>query len=83
MKNKYKINQTVRVIINNELLIVKDFECFDDVILYYFDSKTAYSENDLTEVTEKEISFRLIGGLDKMFKSGFFKDMYGNPIFLE
>jgi len=47
MKNKYNIGEVVEDRQSNQKGTIKDYEQFDDIILYYFDEGGALPENRL------------------------------------
>jgi hypothetical protein len=48
---KFKVGQNLKVIKENRIVKITDYEIFDDLILYYTLDKKAYPENEL----EKDI----------------------------
>jgi len=55
MKNKYKIDQTVKIKSTGESLTIKDFEFISGIYVYYFDHKTCYPEHELYNWSLKDV----------------------------
>ena len=63
---KYRVNQIVRHKNSNKKLLIKDFEIFEGLVLYYTNDNNAYPEN-LLEIDPTEID-KSLSGFIKIFE---------------
>jgi hypothetical protein len=47
MKNKYNIDESVYDYNSNKIRVIKDLECFGELVLYYFSDKDALPEHKI------------------------------------
>ena len=47
MKNRYNINESVYDYNSNKIRVIKDLECFGELVLYYFSDKDALPEHKI------------------------------------
>lgn len=67
---KYNINDTVRVVENNSIKKIIDFEYIEGVNLYYMSDLTSYPEENILSIVD--VNFEK--ALDEYFNSKYYQD---------